>query len=523
MSRKCKGLVLVLAVLTGSVGLRSAGSASESVPPPSNPSELRERLEAHVGAARFRHALWGVQIVSLDSGRVVFSHNADKLMIPASNTKLYTGALALDRLGPDFRIRTSLYTAARPSARGTLAGDLLVYGRGDPSLAARYHGGDLDRALEPLVGAVRAAGVRRIRGDLVTDDSFFPDPPLGSGWSWDDLQFYYGAEVSALTVNDNAVDVVVEPAPVPGRLATVSLQPPTSFLVLSNLCMTGPPGSRPAVDLVRPLSRNVLIVTGQLPVGATGHTDSVTVHQPGLWFGHLLRDSLRRHGIRVDGRVRAAGEEAGQRRASGRSGPLRELGAVASPPLSELLGRMLKPSQNLHAQLLLLQVGAAERSRPPEGVGPGSALPAAEPAGLEAMDAFLRRLGAEPDTVLLEEGSGLSRRNLVTPEATVRLLQYMDRHPHAAVFRTALPVAGVDGTLRMRMRETPAEGNAQAKTGTLRYVVALSGYVTSAAGEPFAYSLMLNQYRSGDPARSARAELDAIVVLLAGFAGRSDT
>jgi len=490
------------------------------VPPPSRVSELRERLEAHVAAERFRHAQWGVHIVALESGRVLFSHNADKLMIPASNTKLYTGALALDRLGPGHRIRTSFYATGRPSARGTLAGDLIVYGRGDPSLAARYHGGDVDRALQPLVEAVRAAGVRRVRGDLVADDSYFTDPPLGSGWNWDDLQYYYGAEVSALTVNDNALNVIVQPGLVAGRHAAVSLLPPAPFMVISNLCLTGPPGSSPAVDLWRPLNRNVLVVTGQLPAGATGHTDSVTVHQPALWFGHLLRESFRRHGIRVDGRVRAAGEAVRGRR-SGPSGPLQELCAVESPPLSELLGRMLKPSQNLHAQLLLLQVGAMERRAPFEAGKPGAALDAAAPAGLKAMDAFLGRVGIEPGTVLLEEGSGLSRRNLVTPKATVRLLESMDRHPHGAVYRAALPVAGVDGTLRLRLRQTPAEGNAQAKTGTLRYVVALSGYVTSAAGERLAFSLMLNQYRSGDPARSARADLDAIVALLSGFTGGS--
>ena len=212
-----------------------------------------------------------------------------------------------------------------------------------------------------------------------------------------------------------------------------------------------------------------------------------------------------------------------------------ELAALESQPLSEILRRMLKPSQNLYAQLLLLQVGTARLSKstapgnvagtnPPLGVSEGLvAGDTAEDAGVRELGLFLRQAGVQPGTVQLEEGSGLSRHDLVTPAATVQLLQFMSRHRHADVFRQALPVAGVDGTLRSRMKNTPAAGNARAKTGTLSGVNSLSGYVTSAAGERLAFALFLNNYLNKDPRYSATPDMDRIVVMLAGLNWRTSS
>jgi D-alanyl-D-alanine carboxypeptidase/D-alanyl-D-alanine-endopeptidase (penicillin-binding protein 4) len=516
-----------LGLLVAWAGLAS-GLTETPLAPPADLAGLEARFAAQLAQDRFRQAQWGVQILSLDSGRLVFAHQADHLLIPASNTKLFTGALALDRLGPDFRIRTSLFSQRPPTRRGTLTGDLVIYGRGDPTFAARFHGGRLDRALDPLVQAVTQAGLKRIRGDLVADASYFAGPTLGSGWDWDDLQYAYGAEVSALSVNDNAVDVVVTPADVPGRPAIARLEPPTDFLVLSNACVTAPRGVRRDLRIERPLTRNLILVSGQLAVGDTGATETVSVPAPAAWFGHRLRDALERRGLRIDGNVRtwpaARGAPAGSARARAV-----ELGGVESPPLREVLAHMLKPSQNLYAQLLLLQVGAAElaasaRSEEDARAQPAAADPTqtAESAGIAALGAFLREAGIARSEVLFEEGSGLSRRHLVTPTAIVQLLRFMDRHRDAGVFREALPVAGVDGTLRSRMKDTAAAGNARAKTGTLRYVHALSGYVTSAAGERFAFAILLNNFNNPDPHRPARADLDEFVVTLAGLEWRTD-
>lgn len=507
----------------------AAGAAdTQVIPPPADLAGLETRFAAHVNQDRFRHAHWGVQVVSLDTGRAVFEHNADDLLIPASNTKLFTGALALDRLGPDFRIRTSVYSQKRPTRRGTLQGDLILYGRGDPTFAARFHGGNLEQALGPLLEAVAAAGIRRVRGDVVADASCFASPALGSGWAWDDLQYGYGAEVSALTINDNTVDVLIRPADTPGHPASIRLAPASGFLAVSNRCVTTSRDVERDIRVERPLSHNLIIVSGRIPVGDTGITETVSVHAPAAWFGHLFKQALQQRGTRVSGNVRMT-DPVGSLPNSAASPVRVELGAVESPPLRDLVARMMKPSQNLYAQLLLLQVGSAELadagphnvaqdSWPPAGVFPRTE----EAAGIRALEALLRRAGIPADQVLFEEGSGLSRRHLVTPAAIVQLLRFMDQHPHAAAFRDALPVAGADGTLRSRMRETPAAGNARAKTGTLRYVNSLSGYVASMAGERFAFALLLNNYRNLDPNRSARADLDEFVTTLAGLEWRTD-
>jgi D-alanyl-D-alanine carboxypeptidase/D-alanyl-D-alanine-endopeptidase (penicillin-binding protein 4) len=521
MSRR---LALFLALLAA----RSWAATPDPTPPAKDPAAFRTAIAARIAAPRFAHAQWGVQIVSLDTGVELFGHQADRLFIPASNTKLYTAALALDRLGPDFRIRTSLYSTRRPTRRGVLAADLVLFGRGDPTFLAPTNGADLHTAFMPLADALLAAGVRRIRGDLIADETFFPGEPVGSGWDWDDFLWYYGAEVSALSINNNALDVILAPDTVPGRPARITLAPPSTALILSNLCVTAPAGAPRRVHFDRSLASPILRVTGQIPIGASNLTESIAVPHPAAWFAQTFRETLERRGVRIDGRIRVVSDPYGSRQ---EFDPARwlELAAVESPPLTDLLARMLKPSQNQQAQLLLLQAGAAA-NRP---VATNAATPSPQPvpslvprepaetAGIRALDAFLKDAGVSGDEALIEEGSGLTRRNLVSPAATVQLLRFMDHHRYASVYRQALPVAGVDGTLRSRMRDTPAAGNARAKTGTLRYVNSLSGYVTSAAGERFAFSLFLNNYRPATGARPPRADLDDIVTTVAALDWRT--
>lgn len=474
---------------------------------PETIAALRERILAHVTQPRFARAYWGLHVVSLETGRVLFTANADKWFVPASTAKLFTAALALDVLGPDFRIRTSVYADARPDAAGTLAGDLRLFGRGAPDFHVAAAGGDWDRALAPLVEAAVRAGVKHVQGGLLADASFFRGPAVGSGWEHDDLGWYYAAEVSALSVNNNALEVVARPAARPGLPAEVFLYPSTPYLSVSNRLLTVAAGGPRRVVFHRDPQANVVHVRGTLPVDGQAASQAVSVRRPALWLGEEFKRALQRRGVTVRGRVRVveAPPEASSPPSTNR---WVELGACESAPLRELLPAMLKPSQNLHAQLWLLQAGAAGRAEPEE---------TSEQAGLRALAAFLQRAGIAVGEARLEEGSGLSRHNAVTPRALVRLLEFMARHPHAAVFREALPVAGVDGTLRLRLRGTPAEGKVRAKTGSLDLVHALAGHVTSAAGEPLVFALLLNQYAGGALDRPARAELDDVVVWLAGL------
>ena len=508
MSIDARVLTLVCAAL-----LRCGASAEEQKPP-ATVAELQQRLSEEVSQPKFAAALWGIKIVSLDSGKTLFEHNPQKLFSPASNSKLYTVALALDRLGPDYRIKTSLYAKARPSKSGTLHGDLIVYGQGDPTINARLHGTNIYKALEPLVAALTNAGVKRIKGDLVGDQSYFHGPPFGSGWMWDDPEYYYGAEISALTINDNALQVAVKPGQRVGAPCKLTISPATTWVTFSNRTQTAENGTRRRVRFYRPLDENVIYVSGQIALDDPGYTDDVTMHDPAGLFVSLFHDALTRAGIKVNGRIRSVNWLDRQVNPMNCS-TLVELGFMESPPLRNLAQEILKPSQNLYTDLLLAHVGERVRgpdSRPDE---------TSEDCGIRELGKFLTEVGVKQGDVVFEEGSGLSRDNLTTPNATVALLQFISRHKCAGVYLEALPIAGVDGTLRNRMKGTPAAGNVRAKTGTLRWANSLSGYVTTPAGERLVFSLMLNRFRDPETRSSARADLDAIAVMLAGFTGRS--
>ena len=359
--------------------------------------------------------MWGAKIVSLDTGVTVFEHNPQKLFSPASNSKLYTVALALDRLGADYRIKTSLYAKAKPKSSGTLKGDLIVYGRGDPTINARLNGGDIYQALEPLVRALTNAGVKRITGDLVGDESFFRGPPFGSGWAWDDLEHYYGAEVSALTINDNTLQAVVKPGARVGSPCRLALSPATGWLTFGNRTETLEKDATRKIRFYHPLCQNVIYVSGQLPVDDAGSTNEVTVHNPAGLFAAFFKEALARRGIKVGGKARSVNWLDREVKPLD-CGSLVELGEVESPPLRDIAREIEKPSQNLYTDLLLAHVGEKFRA------ADSRANDTSEDLGIRELNKFLAEAGIKRGETIFEEGSGLSRDNLTAPNATVALL-----------------------------------------------------------------------------------------------------
>ena len=472
---------------------------------------LQQKLSLHVSQPRFEGAVWGVKIISLESGATLFETNSQKLLSPASNSKVYTVALGLDRLGEDFRIKTSFYASSKPDSDGTLKGDLIVYGRGDPTINERLHSNDVNQALQPLVSALAKAGVKRITGDIVGDDSYFKGPRLGSGWTWDDMESYYGAEISALTINDNVSVMYVKPGPHPGAPCELRLSPGAGLFV-SNRTETLKEATR-SINCFRPPGQNVVYVSGRMGLTEPESKEEITSPNPAALFVTLLKEALSCAGIKVDGQTRTM-NWLDRQVAPLNLTNLVELGAISSLPVSDIAREILKPSQNLYADLLLAQVG--ERARDPQKPDVTS-----EDLGIRELNRFLSEAGVPRGDVLFEEGSGLSRNNLTTARASVALLEFMSRHKAAQAFRLGLPIAGVDGTLRNRMKGTAAAGNVRAKTGTLRWAVSLSGYVTSAAGERLVFSIMLNRYHNPSGARSAREEVDTIPVMLAEFKGKT--
>ena len=468
----------------------------------------------------------GIKVVSLDTGRVLFEENANKLLRPASNMKLYTVSTALDRLSPDFRFSTSVYAQAKPDAAGTVHGSLTIYGRGDPSIAARFNNGDYFKGIDDLATRIAAAGVKRVDGDLVGDESYFTGPQYGSGWEWEDLTWYYGAEVSALTVNDNALDLFIKPGPKVGSQALVTTGPPDPLLTIVNHVTTAGKGTRRALIVQRGLGQNTLEVSGTIALDDRGYTGGIGISDPALLFVYLLRTALTQHGVSITGRSRSeaasrseseAVNAEGHRLTHGSISPLHggvEILKMESPPLSVVASQTLKPSQNLYTELILRTLGKTVAL-----AAPAADTRTAEDAGIEVVKGFLREAGLNPDSLVLTDGSGLSRNDMVTAEATVRLLTYMSKHRYTAVWRAALPIAGVDGTLRNRFKGTVAENNLRAKTGSLSSAASLSGYVTTAAGENLVFSIMVNNYpQDGEPRTVC---IDPIAVLLASFAGRS--
>jgi D-alanyl-D-alanine carboxypeptidase/D-alanyl-D-alanine-endopeptidase (penicillin-binding protein 4) len=480
------------------------------------PEELRSRISALLDQPQFAAARIGARIITYD-GSVIFDRDANKVFMPASNMKLYTTAAALDLLGPDYKIRTSVFASKRISRDGILRGDLILVGRGDPNLSSRFDGGRIDEfrsasmipAIEAMADQIKAHGIKRIIGDVVGDDSYFASDALGSGWEWDDAQFYYGAEVSALTVNDNAVTVTVTPSPRAGRSPIIRLDPETAFVKVVNHASTVS-GREAHIGIDRPLESNTIEVFGS--IGATAppfHTD-VAVHEPARFAATLFKEALARRGIRVTGGVRRVG--ALQRIAQPfDAGSYTELAFHISEPMAVLIKVVNKQSQNLHAEMLLRQLGVVKGEPQPYDLygRPRSA----ESRGISVLKLFLERANVDTKPLSVQDGSGLSRHDLVTPEATSQLLKFMAAHKDSLVFKDSLCVAGVDGTLERRMRGTPAAGNLRGKTGTLAYVNSLSGYLTTRSGQALILSLMANNYTGAG--RDVTAVFDQICVLLA--------
>lgn len=496
-------------------------------PKPQTLAELQTRLTALLEQPKFAHARWGIRVITSD-GRALFERDVDKLFMPASNMKLYTTAATLDAFGPEHKFKTSVYAEGKLSRTGTLRGKLILYGRGDPNLSARF---DLDAdgkphpideftpadkitAIETLADQIRARGIKLIQGDVIGDESYFATSGLGAGWEWDDLQFYYGAPVSALTVNDNAVTFTVKPAAREGQPPLITVQPQTAYVKIINHATTGKgKEGRTRIGIHRPLNSNEVEFFGNIPPGAQDYSTEIAVYDPASFAATLLKEALARRGIRVIGRVQRM-DAVARISAPFDETKLTELASIESQPMAVLLKAINKPSQNLHTEMMLRQLG--ELRGAPRELDDYGRPKSAESRGLDVIKQFLTKAGVDVSTLSLRDGSGLARQDMISPRSTSQLLLFMSQHPHFAVYRDSLPVAG-DGTLQRRMKGTAAEGKVQAKTGSLSYVRALSGYVATKKGQMLIFSFLGNNYTGagGD----VTGVFDQLCALLADYEG----
>ncbi|MEM6326631.1 MAG: D-alanyl-D-alanine carboxypeptidase/D-alanyl-D-alanine-endopeptidase [Bacteroidota bacterium] len=467
---------------------------------------LEDLIDAQLDAEAFDDAYWGAYVVDLTADRVLYDRNAARRFIPASNMKLFSTAALLDALGPDFKYTTRLY-ADGDVRDGTLLGSLVVRGSGDPTFGGRYTGGDLTRTFRQWADSLKAMGVRRITGDVIGDDDVFDDRALGDGWQWDDLVWYYGAEISGLQYNEGTINLAVHGTR-PGERARIEVEPNVGYIQLANRTTTTDGGSI-REGYSRDLSSNRFTVTVSVPAGRV-EREAVAVSNPTAYFVRTLVAVLRREGIEVDGDAIDVDEW------DGGTIDYEDLDRVAthrSPSLKNIIAETNTESNNVFSEHLLRTLGAL-RYTGDEHI-PGSAR-----SGVAAMEPFLNRIGVDPASLRIADGSGLSALNRLTPLATLRLLRAMHEHPNPAIaeaFYDSLPIGGRTGTLERRYGSGDARGNVRAKTGFISGARTLSGYVTAANGHLIAFSLMCNHY-SVRTSRVNRAQ-DAVVELLADLGG----
>ena len=473
-----------------------------------NAVPLGVRIDDFIAQPRFAAANWGIAVVSLDSGRTLYVHHADQLFQPASTTKLFTTALALSTLGPDYRIPTQVL-ARGDIQGGKLDGPLVLYGMGDPTLGADASTADW---ADQLAAQLATRGLRKVTGDLIADDTYFQSPSMGSGWEAIDLQSWFGMPTSALSVDDNLVGITISPGRTAEQPAQVAFDPVDAAPELANDMTTSAARTRNDINLYRAPGGNTLHVFGAIAAGSPMLNYKLAMIDPARVAGQRLLDALARHGIHVDGAVRSVHWP--QNDATYRNDTT-VLAQVLSPSVAQILHQGLKRSQNLYMQNLLLAVGARTQADAMQQATPPTGFITTEAWGIRALRGLLDRIGVPAQASLIEEGSGLSRRDLATPETMTRVLSFLASQPYAQVVYDAVPLAGVDGTLQWRMRKTPAENNVRAKTGSMSLVHCLAGYVTSASGERLAFAIMLNNYEPPEGAPSASRDVDAIAVMLA--------
>ncbi len=513
--------LLVILIL---VAVQFAAAADKSK---HDSKELASRIDKILSQGDVARGMWGIEAVSLTTGKTLYSLNSEKLFTPASNTKLFTTAAVLALIGPDYKFHTTVETLAPLDKYGRIAGDLVLVGRGDPNISGRvlpYNVRTERRmsalsALDGLADQLVQKGVKFIDGDVVADDSYYAFERYGEGWAQDDLVWEWGAPVSALTLNDNVIFVSIMPADRAGEKAFVSINPYAEYYRIDNRIMTTPPGTGPRkIFINREPGSNQLTLWGNIPTDDLGANEALAIEDSADFAAKVFESMLEKRGIVVYGKARARHNElanlntvtvtataqaagGGERTMQSMHPAPMVLASYESQPLSQDLRVINKVSQNLHAELMLRLLG---REKGTAGTIEG---------GLEVVRGFLTQAGIRGDEYVFFDGSGLSRQNLVTPHALVKLLTYATSQPWGATYRDTLPVAGVDGSLSDRFKTNPeVQGRVQAKTGSLGHVNCLSGYAETEKGDRVVFSIMANNHNL-----TSRRALDTIDDIVAAI------
>jgi D-alanyl-D-alanine carboxypeptidase/D-alanyl-D-alanine-endopeptidase (penicillin-binding protein 4) len=464
------------------------------------------RVEALLRTTPTNKGEWGLLIVDAESGETLYEQNADKYFVPASNMKLFTTALALAKLGPEYRFHTTLETRGTISSEGVLNGDLALVGRGDPNLSNRKFPYELkeefdgppEKALVELADALAAKGVKEISGGVVGDDSYFPRERYPNGWEIDDMVWEYGAAISAIVVDDNTVALTLTPGEQAGNPVQAAVTPATPDFTVENEVVTSAADVKPDLTLTREPGSNLVVVKGSLPAKSAPRKLVLAIEEPAQHAAAALKRLLEERGIKIGGVAKGRHD-----RGEAAADPA-VLAEHVSVPLGDAVKLINKISQNLHAEMLLRT--AARQN----GVW-------ATPDELMKVPAdFYAAAGIAPGDVIQTDASGLSRHDLVTPRAIVTLLSFAQKQPWFGPYSASLPVAGVDGTLEDRMKNTAAAGRIHAKTGSVEHVRTLSGFAETPGGRRVIFSFLSNN-QGGKSHEAADALTGLCVAMLEEF------
>ncbi|NNE33685.1 MAG: D-alanyl-D-alanine carboxypeptidase/D-alanyl-D-alanine-endopeptidase [Rhodothermales bacterium] len=483
-------------LLAAFFGLTLVAAGCATTAPTSSPEalsfgEASVYAEALLSRTDLSNAYWGIRFVRLDNGTEVYTHNESTSFVPASNTKLYTTAAAIDQLSEDFRFVTPVFAAGEVQD-GVLRGDLVIRGSGDPSIGGRFHDGDRIAIFRQWAQKLRESGIERISGTIVGDDTLFDDLPLGSGWMWDDETYSYSAQVGALSFNDNCIDVSIT-GTTPGKAAEVSWEPfDTPYAAVTNRTLTVVDSVETEESYFRPRASNRFTVSSTVHPGDT-ITQSLSIHNPTEYFVSVLRSVLIDSGISVDGYAVDIDDWSPPEDAR----PLRKLFEHESPSLAELAAVVNKRSHNLYAEQILRALGGVVTTTDATTTDSSDPDKTTAELGIDAATRTWAAAGIDTSRIQLVDGSGLSRYNLVTARMTSKLLEFMwhgDDAGKRSAFLESLSVGGVDGTIGSRFRSPAMSGRVMAKTGTVSNVSSLSGYVTTNDGIPLAFTIMSNNF-----------------------------
>jgi len=516
-------------------------------------NDLPGKIQAIVAEPGVSRAHWGVAVVGMD-GTPMYGMNEGQLFQPASNAKLFTTAAAMALLGPETTYTTKIVGRGVFTGTARLKGDVVLVGAGDANLSGRTIpylspkdrpkkvAGEMPvdplRYLAAMADQVAGTGLKVVEGDVVGDDTLFPWEPYPNDWSIDDAVWGYGAPVSALTINDNQIDVTVAPGVHAGDAASIVVDPllPAYYRIDASGLTTGAAKSGSHVQMARMIGSRVLRIYGTIATDAAPDVEEVAIEDPAEFAAMALKGMLEARGVHVTGVARAMHRPGGDAngflsvsaKVSAKIDPLlrtsgtvmgcvidegmedhwpakwerRALAEHRSVSLNEDVTVTNKVSQNLHAELLL------------HGLGVKLLCDGARATGAGVRSGFLTgRVGIDPDDFILYDGSGLSGHDLVTPRATAKLLVWASTQPWFADWKRSLPVGGEDGTLAARFPKAPLKDNLFAKTGTLSEARALSGYVLGASGKTVVFSVMVGNHTPRTTAD--REAMDRIVAAIA--------